>query len=171
MRSTGSRTSSRRKPPSRSAGPPVIIPDVSLLLYAGIDAHRLHALARRWWEAALSGERQVGLAPVCLFGFLRLGTSRRVFTEPLDVEDAIGRVEGWLARAHVTTLVPGRAHLETALRLLRRLGTGASLTTDVQIAAHAIEINGEMHSNDGDFARFEGLRWVNPLRQSKASAP
>jgi hypothetical protein len=73
----------------------VILPDVNLLLYAEIDAHRLHALARRCWEAALSGERQVGLAPVCLFGFLRLGTSRRVFTEPLDVEDAIGRVEGW----------------------------------------------------------------------------
>jgi toxin-antitoxin system PIN domain toxin len=143
----------------------VIIPDVNLLLYAEIDAHRLHALARRWWEEALSGDRQVGLAPVCLFGFLRLGTSRRVFTDPLRVDDAIGRVEGWVARPNVTTLVPGRAHLDTALRLLRQLGTGANLTTDVQIAAHAIEINGEVHSNDGDFGRFEGLRWVNPLRE------
>lgn len=44
--------------------------------------------------------------------------------------------------------------------------------TDVQIAAHAIEINGEVHSNDGDFGRFESLRWVNPLRQPEtATAP
>ncbi len=150
----------------------MIIPDVNLLLYAEIDAHRLHASARRWWEEALSGDRQVGLAPGCLFGFLRLGTSRRVFTDPLSVEDAIARVEGWVARPNVTTLVPGRAHLETALRLLRELGTGANLTTDVQLAAHAIEINGEVHSNDGDFGRFEGLRWVNPLRQpGTATAP
>ena len=141
----------------------MIIPDVNVLLYAEIDAHQLHARARRWWEEALSSERQVGLAPVCVFGFLRLGTSRQVFTDPLSVGDAIGRVEGWLARPNVTTLVPGRAHLETALRLLRQLGTGANLTTDVQIAAHAIEVNGEVHSNDGDFGRFEGLRWVNPL--------
>jgi uncharacterized protein len=142
----------------------VIIPDVNLLLYAEIDAHRLHTRARRWWEEALSGERQVGLAPVCVFGFLRLGTSRRVFTDPFDVEDAVGRVEGWLARPNVTTLVPGPAHLDTALRLLRQVGTGASLTTDVQIAAHAMELNGEVYSNDGDFGRFEGLRWMNPLR-------
>lgn len=142
----------------------MIIPDVNLLLYAEIDAHRLHARARRWWEEALSGERQVGLAPVCLFGFLRLGTSRRVFTDPLDIDDAVRRVEGWLARPNVVTLVPGRAHVDTALRLLRQIGTGANLTTDVQIAAHAVELNGEVHSNDGDFSRFEGLRWANPLR-------
>ena len=37
------------------------------------------------------------------------------------------------------------------------------MTTDVQLAAHAIELPGEVHSNDGDFARFDGLRWVNPL--------
>ena len=142
----------------------MIIPDVNLLLYAEIDAHRLHARARRWWEDALSGDRQVGLPPVCLFGFLRLGTSRQVFTDPLEVGDAVGRVEAWLARPNVTSLVPGRVHLETAFRLLRQLGTGANLTTDVQIAAHAIEVNGELHSNDGDFGRFEGLRWVNPLK-------
>src|SRR5205814_4092308 len=108
---------------------------------------------------------QVGLAPVCLFGFLRPGTNRSVFTRPLPVKEALDRVEGWLARSNVTTLVPGGAHLETAFRLLRRLGTGANLTTDVQIAAHALEINGEVHSNDGDFSRFEGLRWVNPLKR------
>lgn len=38
-----------------------------------------------------------------------------------------------------------------------------NLATDVQIAAHAIERNGEVHSNDTDFGRFEGLHWVNPL--------
>ena len=141
----------------------MIVPDVNLLLYAEIDAHRLHARARQWWEGVLSGERQVGLAPVCVFGFLRLSTSRHVFTDPLQIDDAVGRVEGWLMRPNVASLVPGRAHMETALRLLRQLGTAANLTTDVQIAAHAIEINGEVYSNDGDFARFEGLRWVNPL--------
>jgi uncharacterized protein len=43
------------------------------------------------------------------------------------------------------------------------LGTGGSLTTDVQLAAHAIENQAELHSNDRDFGRFAGLRWVNPL--------
>jgi hypothetical protein len=142
----------------------VIVPDINLLLYAEIDAHPLHRPARLWWEEALSGERQVGLAPVCIFGFLRLSTNRRVFAEPLSVGDAIGRIQGWVDRPNAAVLVPGRDHLDIAFRLLGHLGTGANLTTDAQIAAHAIEHNGEVHSNDGDFGRFAGLRWVNPLR-------
>lgn len=142
----------------------MIVPDVNLLLYAEIDAHPLHARARQWWEEALNGVRQVGLAPACLFGFLRISTNRRVFTEPLSIDDAIERVSNWLVRPNVVSLVPGRGHLEIAFGLLRQLGTGGNLTTDVQIAAHALEMNGEVCSNDGDFGRFQGVRWVNPLR-------
>lgn len=141
----------------------MIVPDVNLLLYAEIDAYAEHAVARRWWEGLLNGERQLGLAPVCVFGFLRISTNRRVFTEPLTVSDAVARVERWLDRPQVTMLLPRSQHLVTSFRLLRQLGTGGNLTTDVQIAAHAIEHRGEVHSNDGDFARFDGLRWVNPL--------
>jgi predicted nucleic acid-binding protein len=32
-----------------------------------------------------------------------------------------------------------------------------------QLAALAIEHQGELHSNDADFGRFPQLRWVNPL--------
>lgn len=141
----------------------MMVPDVNLLLYAEIEAYPLHERARKWWEAALNGERRVGLAPVCLFGFLRLSTNRRVFREPLSVAEALERVGGWLALDVVTPLLPGSRHLELAFGLLDRLGTGANLTTDVQIAAHALEHQGEVYSNDRDFARFEGVRWVNPL--------
>ncbi|HEX9728622.1 MAG TPA: type II toxin-antitoxin system VapC family toxin [Gemmatimonadales bacterium] len=144
----------------------MIVPDVNLLLYAEIDAFPLHAPARRWWEEVMNGERQVGIAPVCLFGFLRVATNRRVLTDPLPVDDAIGRVQRWLERPHVVLLVPGTRHLETAFRLLRSLGTGGNLTTDVQIAAHAVEYNGEVYSNDGDFGRFEAVPWVNPFAAS-----
>jgi toxin-antitoxin system PIN domain toxin len=141
----------------------MIVPDVNLLLYAEIDAFPLHPRARRWWESALNGERQVGIAPVCLFGFLRIATNRRVLTDPLPADDAIERVQRWLERPHVVLLVPGTRHLETAFRLLRSLGTGGNLTTDVQIAAHAVDCNGEVFSNDRDFGRFEGVPWIDPL--------
>jgi uncharacterized protein len=142
----------------------MIVPDVNLLLYAEIDAHPLHRSALRWWEAALNGSRSIGLAPVSLFGFIRISTNRRVFTDPLPVADAIERVQSWLERPHVVFLTAGSRHLGLAFDLLRTLGTGGNLTTDVQIAAHALEHNAEVYSNDQDFGRFEGLRWVNPLR-------
>jgi predicted nucleic acid-binding protein len=92
-----------------------------------------------------------------------------VFDEPLAVHDAIERVERWLGQDLVTFLVPGSRHLSIAFQLLERLGTAANLTTDVQIAAHALEHNAEVFSNDRDFGRFEGLRWTNPLSPDPVS--
>lgn len=141
----------------------MIIPDVNLLLYAEIDAFSAHGAARSWWESSLNGERQVGLAPVVIFGFIRVATNRRIFDVPLSVDDALARVERWFATGNAVLLSTGPRYLTTAFGLLQTAGTGANLTTDAQIAAHAIESNGEVHSNDADFGRFEGLRWWNPL--------
>ncbi|MFN2425923.1 MAG: type II toxin-antitoxin system VapC family toxin [Candidatus Binatia bacterium] len=141
----------------------MIIPDVNLLLYAEFDAFPQHEAARRWWEGAINGDRQVGIPAVSLFGFLRTATSRRIFTAPLPVKDAIARVEAWLAPSHVRFLVAGPHHLEIALALLAEIDTAGNLTTDVQLAAHAIENQADLCSNDRDFGRFSGLRWKNPL--------
>ena len=141
----------------------MIIPDVNLLLYAEIDAYPQHEVARAWWEDALSGDVRVALPSVAIFGFLRIATSRRIFEEPLALPDALVRVETWPERSNVMFLGPGPRHLATAFELLRALGTGGNLTTDVQLAAHAIENQAELCSNDLDFGRFAGLRWTNPL--------
>jgi hypothetical protein len=141
----------------------MIIPDVNLLVYANIDAMPEHAAARRWMEAGLNGLEPFGLAAPALFGFIRVATSRRVFDPPLDLDDALARVEAWLARPHVTLLLPGPRHLEIAFALLRQLGTGGNLTTDVQLAALAIEHQAALHSHDTDFGRFPSLKWVDPI--------
>ena len=141
----------------------MIIPDVNLLLYAEIDAFAEHRPARAWWERTLNGKELVGIPAVSLFGFLRLSTNRRVFAEPLRVEDAIARVRAWLACPGASFLPPGPKHLDLAFGLLTQLGAAGNLTTDVQLAAHAIEQQAELCSSDVEFGRFQGLRWVNPL--------
>jgi len=50
-----------------------------------------------------------------------------------------------------------------AFNLLRTVGTGGNLTTDIQLAALAFEYAADMYSNDTYFGRFSGLRWCNPL--------
>lgn len=141
----------------------MIIPDVNLLLYANIDAFPQHELARAWLEEILNGKEAVGLPTVSIFGFVRVATNPRVFETPLAVDNAIHRVEVWLEQPHVTQLVAGARHLSIAFGLLRTLGAAKNLTTDAQLAAHAIENQAELHSNDTDFARFPGLKWVNPI--------
>ena len=141
----------------------MIVPDVNLLVYAHLAAFHEHAKAKVWWEGALNGTTPVGIAAPALFGFVRLATHRRVHEPPMSVEVALGHVESWLARPHVQLLLPGPRHLQLAFQLLRKLGAAANLTTDVQLAALALEHRAELASNDADFGRFPGLRWVNPL--------
>jgi toxin-antitoxin system PIN domain toxin len=142
----------------------VIVPDVNLLVYAHVAGLAEHVPARRWWEGLMRGPEEVWLGGPALFGFVRLTTSPRVFDRPLPVGDAVARVEEWLSRRHVRFALPGPRHLEIAFGLLRAVGAAANLTTDAQLAALAIEHQGELHSSDADFGRFPGLRWINPLR-------
>lgn len=141
----------------------MIIVDVNLLLYAVISGFPQHESARTWWERVLNGPQQVGLAGPALFGFLRIATNPRILTIPMSVTTAIGHVRGWLDQPNVHYLVPDARHLDLAFELLTGFGTAGNLTTDVQLAAYAIELDAELHSNDSDFGRFKALRWVNPL--------
>jgi toxin-antitoxin system PIN domain toxin len=142
----------------------VIIPDVNLLLYAVITGFPQHQHAHAWWEATINGSNRIGLTHPAVFGFLRIATNARILSAPLPVADAVSYIRDWLAQPSVDLLTPGPRHLDIALELIEKLGTAGNLTTDVQLAAYAIEHNAEMHSNDTDFGRFANLKWTDPLR-------
>jgi uncharacterized protein len=141
----------------------VIIVDVNLLVYAHNKAAPLHERARRWWEDLLRREQPVGLAWAVAFGFVRLVTHASVLVTPLAPLDATARVRGWLSHPDVRVVEPGPRHLEIVEDLFRATGVAGSLTTDTHLAALAMEHQADLHSNDADFRRFPGLRWVNPL--------
>ena len=142
----------------------MIIPDVNLLVYAVFDGYPQHEPAVQWLNGALNGAETVGLTAPAIFGFVRLATSARIHGAPLSVAAVQEYVREWLARPQVQFLTPGPEHVGVALRLLERVGTGANLTTDAQLAAYAVEFGGTIHSNDADFGRFAGVPWVDPLR-------
>ena len=149
----------------------MIVPDVNLLLYAYDAGSRFQSAAARWWQDCLSGEEPVGLAPVVLFGFVRISTSARVYTNPLSVTEAADVVRSWLDQPPIQILEPATDHVPQVLRLLEGIGTAGNLVTDAQIAALAIAHGAVLHTSDADFLRFPGLKWVNPLtaRPGKAS--
>jgi hypothetical protein len=77
----------------------------------------------------------------------------------------LAHVRSWLERPQAHLLVPGPRHLEILTEIMHAAGASGRLTTDAHLAALAIETQSELHSNDADFSRFPGLRWVNPLRR------
>ena len=145
----------------------MIIPDANLLLYAYDANSPHHQRAADWWEQCLSGTETVGLAPVVVFSFVRVGTNPRVFENPMTVIEAVQHVRAWLAQPNVILLVPGANHIEDALKLLESLGTAANLVSDAQLAAIALENGAMLHTADTDFLRFQGLRCFNPLTNAR----
>ena len=141
----------------------MIIPDINLLLYAYDAVSPSHSKAAVWWQACLSGEESVGLLPVVLFGFVRIGTHPRAFRQPMSPREAAEHVRSWLAQPPVELLLPGLDHPQRVLSLLEDLGTAGTLVTDAQIAASVLENDAVLHTTDADFIRFAGLRWFNPI--------
>lgn len=142
----------------------MILPDVNVLIHAhNLDSPH-HETAREWWNAALSGEEWVALPWVTLLGFIRISTNRVVLRNPWTVDEALKRVEAWLAQPNVRVLHPSDRHAVLLAGLLRALGTGGNLTTDAHLAALAVEHGCTLYPTDADFARFRGVKSVNPLR-------
>lgn len=134
------------------------------LLLDAIDASSpRHRSASRWLTDALNGDRAVAIPWQTIGAFLRISTHPRVFARPLAAADAWNDIEAWVLAE--PTWIP--AATETTLRvygnLTRSLAVSGNLVPDVMLAALAIESGIELMSADGDFARFAGLRWRNPL--------
>jgi toxin-antitoxin system PIN domain toxin len=142
----------------------VRLPDVNLLLYAIDEEAPRHEPARAWLEETLSGSEPVGFAWAVLLGFLRISTNAAIFERPLTASEAFDYVDGWLDQPRTATVAPTERHPALLQELLEPLGTAGNLTSDAHLAALAIEHGAELCSSDTDFARFQGLRWSDPLR-------
>jgi uncharacterized protein len=143
----------------------VKVVDANLLLYAVDERSPRHAPARAWLEGALSGGETVGLAWVVLLAFIRVSTRASVFEHPLEVGEALDLVDGWLAQPCTTVLEPSPRHHKVLRELLEPLGSAGNITSDAHLAAIAVEHGADLYSCDRDFARFNGVRWRDPLAE------
>ena len=141
----------------------MILIDVNILIYASISDFPEHRGARDWLDSQLNGTARVGLPWPSLLGFLRVVTNRRALVKPLSTDEAWDQVITRLGCDVVWVPQPTERHPELLGRFLALPGVRANLVHDAHLAALAIEHGLIMCSTDGDFARFPGLRWQNPL--------
>lgn len=141
----------------------MIVPDANLLLYAYHPRAKAHADSHRWLESVLSGHETVGLTWLAIWAFLRIGTNRRVFEEPMSVDEATKAVTSWLDRPQVTIIEPRARHWTILQTLLEEAQCVGPLVTDATLAALVIEHGGTLYTTDRDFSRFPELSWKNPL--------
>ena len=137
--------------------------DANLLLFAVDEDSPFHASARDWLTDRLNGPRRVGLPWQSLAAFVRITTHPRAFDRPMDPVSAWRYVTDWLAVNVTWSPQPGPRHAEILGALITRYGLRGNLIPDGQIAALGAEHGLTVFSADADFARFEEIRWENPL--------
>jgi len=122
-----------------------------------------HVDAKTWLDDRLNGTDRVGLAWGALLAFLRLSASARVLSRPMPFRDAMAVVRAWLELPVTWVPQPTERHAPTLAALLAG-ESKSDLVPDAHLAAIAIEHGLTLCSTDRDFARFEGLRWTDPLK-------
>ena len=146
----------------------MILVDANLLIYAHVNTFAQHERARKWLDARLNGVAPVGLPWASILAFLRLTTNARVFEQPESMSEAWRQARSWLESERVWIPQPTERHREVLGELLAAQGVLANLVPDAHLAALAIEHGLILCSTDGDFARFAGLRWENPLTAKRS---
>ena len=141
----------------------MILIDANLLLYAANRAAPEHGHARTWLDRRLSGSAAVGLPWMALLGFVRLASNPAVVRHAVAPAAAMAQVQEWLACPPAWIPQPGPDHAQILARLLASPLMTSRLVPDAHLAALAIEHGLTLCSADGDFVKFAGLRWENPL--------
>jgi toxin-antitoxin system PIN domain toxin len=141
----------------------VILVDANLLVYAHVASFPQHKAAQAWLDHKLSGAEPVGLPWPSLLAFVRLVSNPRVFERPETVAKAWKQAKEWLGSRASWVPVPTERHRDILHPLLADPGLRSNHVPDADLAALAIEHDLVLCSTDGDFARFPGLRWQNPL--------
>lgn len=141
----------------------MIVVDANLLIYAYQSAAREHDSSRRWLDDQFSDDQQLALPWESLNAFARIVSNPRIFPKPSTTRQAWEQVEAWLRMPNAWVPVPTPQHAAIAADLYRSGDHSANDVPDIHLAALAISHGLKLATHDAGFARFEGLRWFDPL--------
>ena len=141
----------------------MILIDANVLLYAYNSSAPDHQRARTWLEQTFAEEGDVRIDLVTLLAFVRIATNPAVFARPMTVDEAIAIVEAWLALPNVSVAQPTTSHWSALADVARAGQVRGPDVMDAHLAALAIQSGATICTTDRGFARFDGLKRLNPL--------
>lgn len=142
----------------------MILVDANLLIYAANRAAPEHEAAHEWLDNRLNGTARVGLPWPSLLAFVRIASNPAILRRAATPAEAWRQVRDWLACDAAWIPLPGARHAEVLGGLLEQRGMSSRVVPDAHLAALAIEHGLTLCSTDGDFLKFQGLKWENPLK-------
>lgn len=141
----------------------MILCDVNVLIRAHRSDAKEHAAYAELVTSMVESPEPYGLSELVLSGFIRIVTKPGVWVKPSTTTEALEFVSEIVDRPNARMLRPGLEHFGIFVKLLRETKATDNLVSDAYYASLAIEHGCEWLTDDGDFARFRGLRVRHPL--------
>lgn len=140
--------------------------DTTFLVQVDVAGHPGHRAARSVLDRMLTDGDQLVLAPQVLAEFVHVATDPKRFTEPLSVEAAVQRAEGWWGAAEVRQVAPDDAAVRLFLTWMaeHRLGRKRLLDTLLAATYRSAGVRSIVSSNARDFAVYGCFDVIVPDR-------
>lgn len=143
----------------------MILPDANVLIYAFRTDVPQHERCAAWLEGAVRGGNDLALCEAVISGFLRIVTHPRVVSPPTPMEQALGFVRWLVESPGVHWLGPAPAVWDTLDRIVSEdRGVRGNLVPDAYLASLCLAHGAAIATADRGFARFEGLKRIDPTR-------
>lgn len=146
----------------------MILPDVNVLVLAHRSDQRDHDPVRAWLVDEVNSERPFALADMAVAGFLRVVTNPRIFRVPTDLDEALAFVDGLVDQPTCVPVSAGERHWTIFREVLDGADARGNLVPDAYLAAIAVENGATIATRDRGFARFPGVRWLDPLDERRS---
>lgn len=138
--------------------------DVSILVHAiRPDQHPDSPRIANWLSSAANGPEPLGVSEFLLAAMTRIVTQARIYERPNTPQQCMTFADALLGAPAVDVVRPGPRHWGIFRRLVVDHRLRGSDVPDAYIASLAMEQGATLVTLDRGFARFEGLRILDPL--------
>ena len=141
----------------------MLLLDVNVCVYAFRRESRRHEEFKAWLEQALSGPEPVGLPEQVLASMVRLVTNHRIYQDPSTPTAVLSFCDALLQAPAALRVRPAERHWGIFRGLVLQHGLRGNDIPDAYLAALALEQRATWVTTDHGFARYQGLRLLDPL--------
>jgi uncharacterized protein len=140
----------------------MMVADVNIMVAVFRLDHPHHPVVRPWFDQQLASAESLVVPDLVWTGFVRVVTSKRIFTIPatmddaLEFVDAVRRQRNYMAAPHLPDV------LDVFGAVCRTQQVSGNLVSDAYIAAVALSLGAPVVTLDRDFRRFESIKIVEP---------
>jgi hypothetical protein len=138
------------------------LPDANVLIHALRKGSTAHPACHQWlFDMATRGD-EIGLCELVEAALLRIPTLGKLQIVPMREVLRFWSEDLWhYSRTRRLSATP--SHNKVLARLVTDLALCGNDINDAWLAALAIEHRATLVSTDEGFARFPGLKWLNPI--------